>query len=169
MSPFCFVLWPGHLASESTEELCQSLCHLCTLPTGLPSTFKMHGPRAGYPGQLRLSFRDRLPESFFLLWNNILNTRKRDFFLLTPSVETACLFFLLTLALAWVLASLINRGSWMHPQPPDVMVWGTLQLWEVSVNLSNWWVSCSSLRNFSILCHVLHKLIGLLLWLALSF
>lgn len=49
------------------------------------------------------------------------------------------------------------------------MVWGSPQLREVSVNPSNWWVCCSSLRSFSGLCQVLHKSIWFLLWLALSF
>lgn len=61
-------------------------------PLGYPAPSKC---MASYPGQLKLSFRDRLPQSFFLLWNNILHTQKKDFFQLTPSVETTCLFFFL--------------------------------------------------------------------------
>lgn len=120
----------------------QGFCHLGTLPTGFPSILKMHGLRTSYPEQLKLSFKDRLLQNSPLLWNRVLNTLKERFHP-TQTIRRErdylpFFFFLVELALAWVLASLINRGSWMHPQPPDVMVWGTLQLWEVSVNLSNW-------------------------------
>lgn len=123
---FCFVLFwfllgPASHYPRGQWETVWGCCYLCPLPVVLlivpgcvGPVVSTQGPWAGCEHRSSNSWMQPLWE-LPLCWSRALSTY-RDHFLPTQTTCTVCLlfsFFLVMLVLPWVLASLINRGSWM--------------------------------------------------------